>query len=320
MATPPTVTVRSRASDGSCGSSTLPYTASTRAIAARPSSTAWLPTSPACTIRSTPAKAAPTPGRSRPCVSEIRPTTYTARPMSERLFTPRFLVMCGFTFTVFLSEFQLLPTAPFRIQALGGTTFAAGLFLGCLTYASATSAPFTGALADRIGRRRTLLIASAVSFLCSIGYGLATAYPMMLALVIVHGVFWSALLSASAAYLTNMLPERRRAEGIGYWGLSSVASIAVAPPLAFWIFQFGWRALCLEAACLNLIMAAIAWRLPPQIVTAHAPTHPKEGILERRVLVLSLTLFLYSFGYGGITSFTALYADVHGIHPKGLYL
>jgi MFS family permease len=109
--------------------------------------------------------------------------------MSDRLFTPRFLVMCGFTFTVFLSEFQLLPTAPFRIQELGGTTFAAGLFLGCLTYASATSAPFTGAIADRIGRRRTLLVASGVSFLCSIGYGLARRYPIMLALVVVHGVF-----------------------------------------------------------------------------------------------------------------------------------
>ena len=30
----------------------------------------------------------------------------------DRLFTPRFFVMCGFTFTVFLSAFQLLPTAP----------------------------------------------------------------------------------------------------------------------------------------------------------------------------------------------------------------
>ena len=81
--------------------------------------------------------------------------------MSDRLFTPRFFVMCGFTFTVFLSAFQLLPTAPFRILELGGTTFASGLFLGFLTYASALSAPITGAIADRIGRRRTLIIASA---------------------------------------------------------------------------------------------------------------------------------------------------------------
>jgi len=46
--------------------------------------------------------------------------------MADRLFSPRFFVMCGFTFTVFLSAFQLLPTAPFRIHELGGSTFASG--------------------------------------------------------------------------------------------------------------------------------------------------------------------------------------------------
>src|SRR5207248_11531746 len=126
--------------------------------------------------------------------------------MSDRLFTPRFFVMCGFTFTVFLSEFQLLPTAPFRIRDLGGSTFTQGLFLGFLTYASAWSAPITGAIADRIGRRRTLLIASGVSCLCSAGYASTTSYRIILALVVVHGVFWSGLLSASAAYLTSLLP------------------------------------------------------------------------------------------------------------------
>jgi MFS family permease len=248
--------------------------------------------------------------------------------MSDRLFTPRFLVMCGFTFTVFLSEFQLLPTAPFRIQELGGSTFAAGLFLGCLTYASATSAPFTGAIADRIGRRRTLLIASAVSLLCSIGYGLARSYPIMLVLVVVHGVFWSALLSASAAYLTNMLPERRRAEGIAYWGLSSVASIAVAPPLAFWMLQRGgWTSICICCAVLNIAMGGIAFALPDE------PAHEQQLLLpfaaseagtrrfvEWRVLALSLTLFLYSFGYGAITSFSAMFADALGVAPKSIYL
>jgi MFS family permease len=247
--------------------------------------------------------------------------------MSERLFTPRFLVMCGFTFTVFLSEFQLLPTAPFRIQDLGGTTFAAGLFLGCLTYASATSAPFTGAIADRIGRRRTLLIASAVSFLCSIGYGLARSYPVMLVLVVVHGVFWSALLSASAAYLTNMLPERRRAEGIAYWGLSSVASIAVAPPLAFWMMERGgWTAICVCCAALNVVMGAIAFALPDEPGHERQLPLPFVGagagrrFVEWRVLALSLTLFMYSFGYGAITSFSAMFADALGVSPKSLYL
>src|SRR2546422_4817599 len=182
--------------------------------------------------------------------------------MSDRLFTPRFMVMCGFTFTVFLSAFQLLPTAPFRILDLGGGTFASGLFLGFLTYASAMSAPLTGAITDHIGQRRTLVVASGVILLCAIGYGITTRYPLMLALVVVHGVFWSGLLSASAAYLTSLLPERRRAEGISYWGLSSVGAIAVAPPMAFWIMQHGgWRWICLSCCMLNFLMGAIAWFL-----------------------------------------------------------
>jgi len=247
--------------------------------------------------------------------------------MSDRLFTPRFFVMCGFTFTVFLSAFQLLPTAPFRIQELGGTTFASGLFLGFLTYASAASAPLTGAIADRIGRRRTLIISSSVILLCAIGYGSTTSYRLMLALVVVHGVFWSGLLSASAAYLTSLLPERRRAEGISYWGLSSVGAIVVAPPIAFWIMQHGgWRWICLSCGILNILMGAIAWFLDrdgptPTHQFTNPPTHQlRRSLVEWRVLVLSITLFLYSFGYGAITSFSAMYADASGVSPKSLYL
>jgi MFS family permease len=240
--------------------------------------------------------------------------------LSERLFTPRFFVMCGFTFTVFLSAFQLLPTAPFHIVALGGSTFASGLFLGFLTYASAFSAPLTGAFADRVGSTRILLVSSLALTAFSIAYAVIDDYRVLLALVLVHGVFWSGLLSASAAYLTNMLPERRRAEGIGYWGLSSVAAIAVAPSIGFWVFQLGWSTLCLEAAALNLVMAVIAWRLPPQPAAAVPRERRRAGVFEWRVFVVSLSLFLYSFGYGGITSFTAMYADAAGVSPKSLYL
>ncbi len=228
--------------------------------------------------------------------------------------------MCGFTFTVFLSAFQLLPTAPFRILELGGSTFASGLFLGFLTYASATSAPLTGAIADHIGQRRTLIVASGVILLCAIAYGVTTRYPLMLALVVVHGVFWSALLSASAAYLTSLLPERRRAEGIGYWGLSSVAAIAVAPPVAFWIMQHGgWRWICISCGALNVLMGAIAWTLPAD-GNRQFTNSPARQLIEWRVLALSLTLFMYSFGYGAITSFSAMFADALGISPKSIYL
>lgn len=239
----------------------------------------------------------------------------------EPLFTPRFLLMCGFTFTVFASAFQLFPTAPFHIKDLGGSTFAAGLFLAFLTYASALFAPFTGALADRVGLRRTLIASGVALTLFSLGYAVIRDYRVMLALTLVHGVFWSGLLTASSAYTTSFLPVSRRAEGFGYWGFASVVAIAAAPTLGFGLYRYGWTVVMLVTAALNAAMTVIAWRLPAEHVPGADAARTRRGpILEWRVLVLSLTLFLYSFAYGGITSFAAMYADANAVTPKAIYL
>ncbi len=239
----------------------------------------------------------------------------------ERLFTPRFFLMCGFSFAVFLSAFQLFPTAPFHVRDLGGSTFAAGLFLAFLTFASAVSAPFTGAMADRFGLRRTLRVGGIALTVFSAGYAVILDYRLMLALTVLHGLFWSGVLTASAAYMTGILPPGRRAEGIGYWGLASVLALAVGPTIGFWLYQFGWTVLCSAMGVLNLAVALIAWRLPKE------RPHPSlEGaatggpIIEWRVLVLSGTLLLYSYSYGAITSFAAMYAEASGSTPRGLYL
>ena len=238
------------------------------------------------------------------------------------LFTRRFFTMCGFTFTVFLSAFQLLPTAPFRIIDQGGSTFAAGLFLGFLTYSSAFSAPFTGALGDRFGKRRMLLGCSLVLAGFTASYAFIPGYRLLLVLVFAQGVFWSGLLSASSAYMTDFIPESRRAEGIGYWGMSTMLAVAAAPSLGFFVYRRGWGALCAVTCVLNLLMAAIAWTLPEDAhATAgflRAPLHLRT-LVEWRVVAVSLSLFLGSFGYGGITSFVALLADRNGIHPRGIY-
>ncbi len=239
----------------------------------------------------------------------------------EPLFTPRFFLMCGFTFTVFVSAFQLFPTAPFHIKDLGGSTFASGLFLAFLTYASALSAPLTGSLADRFGLRRTLITSGLALTLFSVGYAVVPDFRLMLALVALHGISWSGLLTASSAYTTSFLPASRRAEGIGYWGFASVGAIAIAPTLGFWLYRHGWTALALVTGALNLVMTVIAWRLPEEHVTRRDRHHePRGPLIEWRVLVLSMTLFLYSFAYGGITSFAAMYAEANQVTPRAIYL
>jgi len=155
---------------------------------------------------------------------------------------------------------------------------------------------------------------------------------VLLSVVPIHGIFWSGLMTASGAYLVDQIPSSRRAEGLAYWGLAIVAAIAVAPPLAFWLYQWGWSWICGTSGAANLIMAAIAFNLPglaggpdegdlsflpiERATRARAPDG--AGLIEWRVLGVSGTLFLFTFGYGGITSFIALYAEAHGA-PRGIY-
>jgi MFS family permease len=229
--------------------------------------------------------------------------------------------MWSYSFTVFLSAFQLLPTAPFHIMSLGGNTTEAGLFLGLLTYASAISAPITGAIADRFGKRRVLIVASLAITVFSLLYAIAPSYQVILALVLVHGVFWSGLLSSSSSYVIDIVPKSRRAEGMGYSGFASILGVAVAPWIGLWLFDHGgWRLLCFETAGLNALMAFLAWRLPPDRRHAAPPRsmHPRD-LVEWRILIGSVTLFLYSFSYGGITSFVAIYAESVGVTPRALY-
>ena len=241
--------------------------------------------------------------------------------MPDRLFTPRFFIMCAYSFTVFVSVFQLLPTAPYHILYLGGTAAEAGLFLGFLAFASAASAPFTGSIGDRLGPRRVLIVVSLILAGFTLSYAFITDHRLLLALVIPHGMVWSALLSSQGAYMTQTVPESRRAEGIGYWGLASVFAVAGAPSLGFWIYRAGWDALTIELTVLNLLMAVVAWRLPDdRSANHHAIEHPSHFAVEWRVLLLSVTMAMVSFGYGALTSFSSLFADALKVTPRSLFL
>ena len=73
------------------------------------------------------------------------------------------------------------------------------------------------------------------------------------------------------------------------------------------------------------MMCAIAFAMTEEQSYTTAEADPyvratRAPLLEWRVLVLSISLFLYSFGYGAITSFSAVYADALGISPKSIYL
>jgi MFS family permease len=241
-------------------------------------------------------------------------------PAREPLFTSRFISLWLFQFGTFFSAFQLLPVIPLRIIELGGSKAAAGLFLTAYTFASAFAAPITGTIADHVGRRRMLVIASVLFVFFSIAYGVVPWLPVVLIIALVHGAIWSSILSSASALMTDFIPASRRTEGLGYWGLAPTAAIAIAPAVGLHVYQFGWLALCVEIAALSAVMGAWAARLPSTDVSRAETRLPRARELwDWRVLSTALSFAVVSFGYGGITSYVAILSRERGIRPESIF-
>lgn len=237
----------------------------------------------------------------------------------EPLFTGPFFRLWCFTFMTFFSAFQLFPTIPFRVIALGGTKSQAGMFLAIYTYACAFSAPITGTVADHFGRKKLLIISAALFVVFSVLYGVTTHLPLLLIFACVHGCFWSAILSSSSAIMSEIIPEARRTEGIAYWGMASTAAVAVAPLVGLTLYRKGWWILCAEMAVLSVMMIVLALRIQGGTSTSEAPFPAIREIVDWRVLVTAMSLFVISFSYGGITSYVAMLALERSILPPSLF-
>ena len=220
-----------------------------------------------------------------------------------------------------VAGFLLFPTAPLRLAELGAPPAAAGSFLAALTFASAAAAAWTGALGDRLGRRRVLVAAAATLAVLGGLYSLPLPWPLFVALAVPHGVAWSALLTAASAEAARVVPAARRAEGLAYHGLAMNVAIAVAPALGFGLIAGGWRWLCVALVAVNLLAAVLAGRLGPDPPRSPATDGGALGraLVEWRVLGLSSALFACSFGYGGATSFVALLCRERGIRPESAF-
>jgi MFS family permease len=101
----------------------------------------------------------------------------------------------------------------------------------------------SGALADRFGRRRSMLTGNAVFLVASIGCGLATDGPMLLASRVVQGVGAAFMVTGAIALVAGAFPNLgQRARAFGMIGAISGVAMALGPTLggllASW---FGWR-------------------------------------------------------------------------------
>jgi EmrB/QacA subfamily drug resistance transporter len=101
-----------------------------------------------------------------------------------------------------------------------------------------------GALGDHFGRRRLLVIGTAIFAVTSLGCALAPSLGILLAARAAQGVGAALLLPNSLALLNAAFSGEKRGRAVGIWAASGAAMAAVAPLIGGWLVSgVGWPAI-----------------------------------------------------------------------------
>lgn len=118
-----------------------------------------------------------------------------------------------------------------------------------------------GALGDRIGRRRTLILGVLLFAAASLACGLAPNLAVLVAARLGQGVGAALLLPNSLAILSDAFTGEARGRAVGTWSAAGAATAAIGPVVGGWLIDWiSWRAMFLVNLPLAFGAAFLAWR------------------------------------------------------------
>jgi MFS family permease len=237
----------------------------------------------------------------------------------EKLWTRNFVLICFSNLASFISLQILLPTIPVYVDFLGGKKSDVGLVFGFFTISAVLIRPLVGKGLDIWGRRSIYFLGLGVFALSCLVYQWAQTVMILLVIRFIHGFGWGASSTAAATVVSDLIPEQRLGEGMGYFGLTSTVSMAVAPALGLYIIGwFNFNVLFISAA----LLAVVALIFGALIHYQQAPAGQVSSqvvFIEKSTLRPSLTIFFFATSYGSLISFLVLYAAQKGIENIGIF-
>jgi predicted MFS family arabinose efflux permease len=245
--------------------------------------------------------------------------TTEQNPHAGKIWSRDFVFIILANFFIFLGFQMTLPTIPLFVEHLGGNDQLIGFVVGIFTFSALLVRPYAGRMLESKGRGFVYLTGLAI-FVLSVGsFGFALGIGFLFLMRIVQGVGWGFSTTASGTIATDLIPPRRRGEGMGYFGLSGNLALALGPTLGLALADvISFKQLFLLCAVLGLAAFLFASRISYKKVEKNEQEIEKRkwDVYEKTALHPSFLLFFITVTFGGITSFLPLYTaqkDISGI-------
>lgn len=232
--------------------------------------------------------------------------------MVEKLWNSDYIKVWCSNFLLYFAFMLMTPLLPLYLtDTFGANKEVIGLVLSGYALAALLMRPFSGYLVDSLPRKAVLLLAYFLTCALFGGYLLAGSLTLFAIFRMVQGAPFGAAGVSLSTVMIDVLPSSRRAEGIGYFGLSNNIATAIAPGIGLLIYSH-WQSYEL------LFVLSMLSSLAGVIILSTLHLKPREIITEKQAISLDrffllkgwalfLIIFSMAFAYGILSTYVAIY-------------
>ena len=220
---------------------------------------------------------------------------------------------------IFFSFMLIMPILPLYLsEEFGSGKHTIGVVLSGYTIMALLARVFSGYIVDTYNRKTVLLLSYGLFATFFLGYLIGGSLILFAIIRTLHGAPFGTVTVSNSTVAIDVLPAERRAEGIGYYGLSNNLATAISPTVGIYMyetwgdFQAIFLLSFLMAASGFLISKTVKHSPPSKIAAGLIPPKKSPFSLDRFFLVkgwsVGLMLAMLSFSYGVLSTYLAIYA------------
>ncbi len=239
-------------------------------------------------------------------------------------FTLNFFLLCMSSFLFFSSFNMIIPELPAYLTSLGGEDYK-GLIIALFTLSAGLSRPFSGKLADKVGRIPVMMFGASVCFVVGLLYPLLSFVGGFLFLRFAHGFSAGFTPTGASAYVADIVPFQKRGEALGIQSLFGSLGMAAGPAIGGWIASIWPIEILFYCAAFTAIFSILILTRLNETLEEKEPLRlslfklDRTEIIEKRVLLPSIILFLSVFSFGVVLTIVPDLSAHLGIKNKGLF-
>lgn len=253
------------------------------------------------------------------------PLISMADTASQReLYTRPFLLLC-LSHALFAGSFNMMiPELPSYLSSMGGAEYK-GWIIALFTITAGVSRPFSGKLADTVGRLPVMYVGTFACVVCSLLYPQLAFVGGFLALRFFHGFSTGFKPTGTSAYVADIVPTERRGEAMGTLGICLSLGASASPMIGSWLVKAIDINAMFYASAFMAVLSVIILANLSESLPARQPFRwsllkvGRHDVFDPLALPSAVVMIGCYISYGVILTLVPDLSDAVGVENRGTF-